>query len=363
MVWIGAILAIGILIIVHESGHYFVARWCNMRVDRFSVGFGPAIWSFTRGETQFQIAPIPFGGFVQINGMLVADEVEPGDERAYPNRPAWQRFLTIFAGPATNYLFAVVLAIGLYAIAGVPTGTAWNQISEVREGFDSQGKLEPGDRILAVGGTPIFWSHPTEEPRRLVDIVQSYNGKPIPITVERDGATVEVTVTAKKDQQLKESLEKDQKQQMEALPWGLGLRLRPDEERVSIGFIGAIGEALYYPIRQTQVIVVTLLEAISGRGDAEFTGPVGIATMVKSTIEVGWLAVIQLLMILNVYLGLFNLFPLPALDGGRLVFLSYEMITRRRANPKIEATVHMVGIMALFLVLILVTYKDIAKLF
>ena len=363
MVWIGAILAIGVLIIVHEGGHYFVARWCNMRVDRFSVGFGPAIWSFTRGETQFQIAPIPFGGFVQINGMLVADEVEPGDERAYPNRPAWQRFLTIFAGPGTNYLFAVVLAFGLYAIAGIPTGTAWNQISEVREGFDAQGKLQAGDRIVAVGGEPIYWSHPTVQSKKLVDIVQSYEGKPIPITVQRDGATVEVSVIAKKDKKLKEALEESSEEKLEDLPWGLGLSLRPDEERIDIGVVGALGESLRYPIRQTQIIIETLLEAIAGQGKAEFTGPVGIATMVKSTIEVGWLAVIQLLMILNVYLGLFNLFPLPALDGGRLVFLSYEMITRRRANPKIEATVHMVGIMALFFVLILVTYKDIAKFF
>ena len=92
-------------------------------------------------------------------------------------------------------------------------------------------------------------------------------------------------------------------------------------------------------------------------------GPVGITDMIKRTFEVGWIRVLELLMLLNVYLGLFNLLPLPALDGGRLVFLGYEMATRRRANPKVEATVHMVGIMALLLLMVLVTYKDIARLF
>src|SRR5689334_12443209 len=118
MTWIPAILAIGALIVVHEAGHYIVARLCGMRVERFSIGFGPAIpklsWRSKKTGTQFQIAPIPFGGFVEIKGMNILEEVDPADATAYPNRPAWQRFATIFAGPATNYLFAVVLAFILF---------------------------------------------------------------------------------------------------------------------------------------------------------------------------------------------------------------------------------------------------------
>ncbi len=361
MVWIGAIIALGVLIVVHEAGHYFVARWCNMRVDRFSVGFGPAIWSFTRGETQFQIAPIPFGGFVQINGMLLADDADPDDPRSYPNRPAWQRFVTIFAGPGTNYLFAVVLALGLYSIAGVPTGTAWLRVSAVASDVDAHGKLKPGDRILSAGGEQLYWSHRTIQSKSLVDIVQTYDGAPVPMTILRDGQTIQLTVTPRRDEAVKKAMEERDQKALEAAPWGLGLALQPDEERASVGIFSAIGEAIIYPVAQTKRIVTMLVAAIH-TGNAQVTGPVGIASMVKSTIEIGWVAVIQLLMVLNVYLGLFNLFPLPALDGGRLVFLTYEMMTRRRANPKIESTVHMVGIMALFLVLILVTYRDIARL-
>src|SRR5688572_31703107 len=120
---VGAILAIGMLIVVHEAGHYFVARRCGMRVDRFSIGFGPPLLKWRRGETDFTLGPIPFGGFVQINGMTLADEVAPDDRRSYPNRPAWQRFLTILAGPGTNYLFAIAIGIVLFTAAGVDVST------------------------------------------------------------------------------------------------------------------------------------------------------------------------------------------------------------------------------------------------
>ena len=121
--------------------------------------------------------------------------------------------------------------------------------------------------------------------------------------------------------------------------------------------------ALVFPVKQTELIVGGLYEWAAGRVEGELTGPVGITTAVKQQFRFGWIRVIEILMILNVYLGLFNLLPLPALDGGRLAFLTYEIATRRRANPKVEATVHMVGIMALLLLMIFVTYKDIARLF
>src|SRR6476646_62852 len=115
-------MALAFLIVVHEGGHYFVARWFGMRVDRFSIGFGPGIFKKTdKRGTLFQVAPLPFGGFVEIKGMNI-----PEDVAAYPNKPAWQRFLTIFAGPATNYLSAIVLAFGLYTCHGVASEVSYH---------------------------------------------------------------------------------------------------------------------------------------------------------------------------------------------------------------------------------------------
>jgi len=352
---LGAILAIGLLIIVHESGHYIVARLCKMRVDKFSLGFGPGIWKWKRGDTDFQIAPIPFGGYVAIHGMLIAEDVEPGDTRAYPNRPAWQRFLTIFAGPGTNYLFAIFLALILYVIAGVPTGTEWWVVNTTNEAFDAHGKLLPGDRILAMNGEEIFARRGGRPHKDLGVEVHEAKGAPILVTVLRDGEVVgpiEIVAQADTERELPDG----------SPQYRLGVRLGTFAERTDAGIFRSVGYALWYPVEQTKLIAVGLYRVVRGKEKGSLTGPVGITSFIRDSIKAGWVRAFELLMLLNVYLGLFNLFPLPALDGGRLVFLSYEMSTRRRANPKIEATVHMVGIMALLLLMVLVTYKDIARL-
>ena len=344
---IGAILAIGLLIVVHEAGHYFVARWCKMRVDRFSIGFGPPLLKWRRGETDFTLGPIPFGGFVQIHGMTLAEDVAPDDQRSYPNRPAWQRFVTIFAGPATNYLFAIVLAIGVFAAIGVPT-SRW-AVSRIVDDSAAKGKLEVGDRILSVNGEEIYSHYKGRLGDQMAGVVAASNGKPLELVVLRDNREVKVALTPRFDEK--------------AEAHRLGIELGSQTEAIDHGVFPVLAAAFYYPIERTQLILAGLGDIITGKEKAEFKGPVGITEMIKEQIDVGLLDLLQLLMLLNVYLGLFNLLPLPALDGGRLVFLGYEMATRRRPNPRIEATVHMVGIMCLLLLMVLVTYQDIAKLF
>ena len=356
---LGAIVAISVLIIVHESGHYLVAKWCDMRVERFSLGFGPALFGWRRKGTLFQVAPIPFGGFVEISGMNVAEEVEPDDVHAYPNRPAWQRFLTIFAGPATNYLFAIVLAFVLFSTAGVDTGNEWYVVDSVNQGFDAYGKLKPGDRILSIQrpGDPepiaIYQRHQGKPGPSLAQVVHESKGAPLQVVVMRDGQVLApMTISAKEDPDIFWDEATKEKQ------YRLGIGLAYDIERADVGVIGAAGYALYYPVEQTKRIVVMLKEIITGEQEGRLTGPVGIAKTFKRAFEIGWVIALQLFMVINIWLGLVNLLPLPALDGGRLVFLLYEMATRRRPNPKIEATVHMVGIMVLLLLMVAVTYSD-----
>src|ERR1700758_907660 len=142
-----AILALGILIIVHEGGHFLVARLSGMRVDRFSIGFGPKLWSVKRGETIYQIAAIPLGGFVQIAGLNPGEEgIDEDDPRAYPNRPAWQRLLTIFAGPGTNYIFAALVMIIVYLAYGVTVPGTKPMVFETIDGKPAVAAgLLPGD--------------------------------------------------------------------------------------------------------------------------------------------------------------------------------------------------------------------------
>jgi regulator of sigma E protease len=341
MDWFLAILAIGVLIVVHEAGHYFVARWCGMRVERFSVGFGPAIakWRSPKTGTQFQLAPIPFGGFVEIKGMNILEEIDPADAQAYPNRPVWQRFITIFAGPATNYLFAVVLAFALFAGAGMLSKAPPLEVASTEEGYAAHGQLEIGDKFVAVDGKPIEGG--------LGEMVKEVGDREADFTVLRQGEEVTVRLRPKFDK--------------EREAWRLGVGLAYPG-RVDVGIGTAAVEAVKYPAIQTKAILVGLYEWATGKQEGEMRSVVGIAEVVKDAIEVGWVEAVSLLMILNVYLGLFNLFPLPALDGGRLVFLTYEMVTRRRANPKLEASVHMVGVLLLVVLLVVVTYNDCARL-
>jgi len=446
MAILGAILAIGFLVLVHEAGHYLVARWCKMRVERFSIGFGPPIYSWPRKEeilteeastreeivatlyrlarqrprgrvgvefaggkkleytaaqlaalplhdvhrfvaealeasgqeratvsaweqVDFTLAPVPFGGFVQIDGMALVEDVDPDDARAYPNRPVWQRVATIFAGPATNYITAVVLGIGLYLGAGVSTGYVEYTVEGLEDGFDAKGKLEPGDRIVELNGQRIH-----QDSGGLPGMIQEAKSEPIRVKALRNGEPIEVDIIARPADGLTDAEKanwwlKTAKDYAATagVEWKsrylIGITMTQHQDRADVGIGGALAASLEYPVIQSQAILAGLWKIVTREEPGQVGGPVMITAMIKRSIDYGWIELVSLLMLLNVYLGLFNLLPLPALDGGRLAFLGYEIITRRRPNPSIEQTVHAVGIMAFLVIMVLVTYKDILRLF
>lgn len=376
--WIAAIFSLAFLIVVHEGGHYFVARWCGMRIERFSIGFGPGIFKrrSKKTGTVFQIAPIPFGGFVEIRGMNIVEDVDPEDRFAYPNRPAWQRFLTIFAGPATNYLSAIVLAFALYTCHGVESSWRWYAVADVNQGYDAYGKLQVDDRILEVDHEPLLADGTYSDGKQtitagksLTERVTAKHGAPVTLTILRDGKKLEVTITPHRDVGPAQAMEAilDAKLR-ECCNSGLkhvgeprylmGIMPRAETDALHVGIVTAAVGALEYPVEQTKAIATGIYHIFTGEEKADPGGPKRIFDEFSKAWQLGFLKGLQLLMVLSVYLGMFNLFPLPALDGGRLVFLGYEMVTRRRANPKIEAMVHMAGIMVLGVVMILVTLRD-----
>jgi regulator of sigma E protease len=401
MYYVFAILSLGFLIVVHEGGHYFVARWCGMRIERFSIGFGPGILKrrSKKTGTTFQLAPIPFGGFVEIRGMNIAEEVDPEDLAAYPNRPAWQRFITIFAGPATNYISAIALGFGLFAFHGIESSWRWFGVAQVKDGYDAKGKLEPGDRIVAVDHKPILAEgdftmpdgvqiHADPIKDSLISRVNAKHGAPITLTIVRDDQRLDATIQPKlavvmfgdtpvpmlqaigSEKCLSDSAIARFYLDRESLPHDLrcdeysrtfflvGIAPSEQPDFVRIGVFAAVQASLEYPVDKTREIAAGLYGIVTGREKADPGGPKRIFDEFAKAWALGWVTGVELLMLLSVYLGLFNLFPLPALDGGRLAFLGYEMITRRRANPRIEAMVHMGGIMVLGVVMILVTLND-----
>ncbi len=332
----------GALILIHELGHFAVARACGMRVERFSVGFGPVLLRRRRGATEWAFSAIPFGGYVRIAGMSPGEDVDEADPGAYSNQPAWRRFLVILAGPAMNYALAIAVAAVMLATLGFREPDPSATVGEVVPGGAAErAGLRQGDRVLAVDGRPV------ETWEALVAEVVAHPGAPARLTVARSGAGPLTLV---------------------ATPDAVGGRGRLGvAQAVRVARAGP-GEALVAGARITSAraadTLVGLGQMVTGKQRAELRGPVGIAQEMARSARAGAAPFVSIVWFISIALALFNLLPLPALDGGRLVFLVYEIVTRRRVNQRVESFVHLAGFIALFGLIIAVTvFGDLARIF
>jgi regulator of sigma E protease len=331
-----AIVGLGLLIVLHEGGHFVVARLCGMRVERFSIGFGPTLLGFKRGETTFQIAPIPLGGFVQITGLNPNEEFDHNDPMVYPNRPRWMRLATILAGPAANYLTAFVLMLVVLLAYGMPSKT--QKIVEPVAGRPAAAAgLLPGDVLVTANGQVVDAEHPISE------VIQAGKGGPVRINVLRDGRPREFVVSP------------DQKSGV----YQVGIQIGSIDQRTPVSVGSAFQKAIVYPYVTSVGILASLYDVIRGKVSADLSGPIGITKQIAKAADRGIVDFMGMLILLSVYLGLFNLLPLPALDGGRALFLLIETVTRRKVNPRVEAAVHTAGFVLLLGVLVVVSFKDI----
>ncbi len=338
-----AVLAFGLLVVVHEAGHFAVARLCGMRVERFSVGYGPVLWARRRGETEWCISAVPFGGYVRIAGMAPGEEIDPADRSAYANQPAWRRFLVILAGPVMNYAAAVALAVGLIATFGFAEPDPRPVAGQILPGSAAaRAGLRAGDRVLSISGKPVdSWT-------ALVAEVRAHPGQQIEIVVSRSDAPAPLRLGARPDD-----------------IGGVGrLGVAPGSVAVRAG----PGRALTLGVRLTNDKAAEILsglgQVLARKQKAELRGPIGIAQEMARSAQAGASPFLQVVWFISIVLALFNLLPLPALDGGRLVFLVYEIVTRRRVNQRVENFVHLAGFLALFALLLAVTiFGDLARLF
>ncbi|MDB4979588.1 MAG: rane-associated zinc metalloprotease [Myxococcales bacterium] len=336
-----AIVGLGLLIVLHEGGHFLAARLCGMRVERFSIGFGPTLLGFKRGDTLFQIAPIPLGGFVQITGLNPNEEFDKNDPFVYPNRPRWMRLAVILAGPAANYVTAIVLMFAVLLAFGMPSKT--QKIIEPVAGKPAAvAGLKAGDVLVSANGQAVSADSPISE------MIRAGQGAPVTIDVKRDGQPLSFVV-------------KPEKQPSGALQ--VGIQIGPVDERTPVSAGAAIKEAVVYPYYASIGIVGNLVDMIRGRLHADLSGPIGITQQIAKAAERGASSFFEMVILLSVYLGVFNLLPLPSLDGGRATFLVLEWIRRRAVPPRIEAAVHTAGFMLLLGVLFFVSFKDIRHLF
>jgi len=341
-----AILAFGLLIVIHELGHYLAARWSGMRVERFSVGFGPVIWSRRRGDTEWAVSAVPLGGYVKIAGMAPGEEIAADDRSAYSHQPAWRRFLVILAGPAMNYLLAVVLAAGLIATLGLREPDSTPTLGDIIGGGAAErAGLRPGDRIVGAAGAPVAdWM-------ALVQAVRAHPGQDLPLLVERAGSPAgspPVEMTIRPDDS-----------------GGIGKAgIAPSLRAVRAGPIDAVGMAFQKTNDKAGEILGGLGQVVTRKQKAELQGPLGIAQEMTRSARAGAAPFLMMVWLISLMLAIFNFLPLPALDGGRLVFLVYEIVARRPVNQKVEAVIHTVGFVALLALLLGITvFGDLPRLF
>lgn len=331
-----AILSFGLIILIHELGHFLVAKWSGIKVNEFSIGMGPAICKFGKKETKYCIRLIPMGGYVSMEG----EDEESTDENAFNRKPVWKRILVVVAGAVMNVLLGLVILASLVMMKDT-IGT--KVVAKFNEGATSSQELMVGDEILRINGSPIFIDNDI-----VYELLRDKDGV-VDMTVKRDGKRVELkNVTFQM-----EELEDGQK--------SLVLDFKVFGEQKTFG--NAIKQTFCWTGSVIKLVWTSLIDLITGNFSFnQLSGPVGVATVIGQSARMGLSSYLLIIAFITINIGVFNLLPIPALDGGRLVFLIIEGIRRKPVPAKYEGYVHMAGFALLILIMVLVTYQDILRL-
>lgn len=346
------ILIICTIIIAHELGHFLLAKANGIRVNEFFVGMGPTLFSFTRGETKYSLKLFPIGGACVFEGEDGSEEEDengekkPLSEGAFPNANVWARISTVVAGPIFNFILAYLLSL-------IIVGSTYADrpvIQGLIPGFAAQeAGMQPGDLITHMDGERVYLS------REVKLITMQKQGETLTVEYERDGEKHEALLVPKLDE---------------------------ESGRYMLGFQGyaeyfkcspmQVFQYSYYEVRYGLKATLKSLEMlVQGKaGKDEVSGPIGIAVLVDDVAEKTkpygvWVMIVNMLnlaMLLSVNLGVLNLLPLPALDGGRLVFLLIEVVRGKPIPPEKEGMVHLAGFAVLIGLMVFIMYNDIVKL-
>lgn len=337
------ILIFSLIVMVHEFGHFLLAKKNGIYVTEFSLGLGPTLVGFTKGETKYSLKLLPFGGAC----MFLGEDGVSTDSRAFPNQSVFARISVVAAGPIFNFILAFICS--LFIIGGI--GYDAPVIYQVVPNFPAaEAGLKEGDKIVKMNDTRIHIY------REVSMYVQMHQNQTVDVTYERDGKQTTVTLNPKYSE---------------------------DSGYYLLGFLGAgtrvKGNALTtieYSAYEVKYWIDTTIKSlgmlVKGKISADdLSGPVGVAQIVGEVYDNSkadgafyvWLNMLNIAVLLSANLGVMNLLPLPALDGGRLVFLVIEAIRRKRIDPEKEGMVHFIGLMLLMLLMVFVMFNDIRKLF
>lgn len=340
------IFLFGFVIFFHELGHFLLAKAAKIRVNEFSIGMGPKLFGFQKGETAYTLRLLPIGGYCAMEG----EDGESSDPASFGSRPVWRRILVVIAGG----IFNVILGFLLMAITLAPQEVfATTQISKFTENsaLEAAG-AQVGDIIVEIDGYAVY------NDRDMSFGMALANPDAVSITVSREGRRMELGPFAMASRTL-ENGQRTVSPDFYVLP----------EPR---SFLGVAKRSFTYTVSMTRMVVESLKGILSGRfGLNEIAGPVGTVQAISVAAEAGLSEsfgkavgnILQMIILITVNLGVVNLLPLPALDGGRLLFLIWEGISRRPVPPKYEGYVHAAGLVLLLGLMVVITFNDIVRIF
>ena len=348
------LIILTVVVFVHEFGHYYVARRNGIRVEVFSVGFGREIFGYTdKHDTRWKFSMIPLGGYVKMLGDADATSstVNPtmsNSPDSFPSKTVWQRMAVVVAGPAANFLFAIVVLAILFMTAGRPFTPA--EVGEVREDSPAAAAgLIPGDRILEVGDTVI------ESFEDLQGVVRVSAEIPLTFIIDRDGATLDLVVTPELDE-IEDRFGNIHKVGL------IGVSRSGAEYRRS-GVVMSLIDAGSETFRMVTGTLYALGEMIVGsRGAEELGGPLRIAQMSGQIAQDGFVPAIWFTAILSINLGLINLFPIPMLDGGHLVLYTIEAARGRPLTERSQEIAFRIGLAMVLSLMVFATWNDLVHL-
>jgi len=344
------VLILMTLVLLHEAGHMVVAKWCGMRVERFSIFFGRPLWSFRRGETEYGIGWLPLGGYVKITGMTQGEEIPPEVEpRAYSNMPVWKRVVTILAGPAVNILLAVVIFAAIFWI-GIPTLRATTAVDSVNSGSAAAAAgLKPGDHLVAIDGV-----RANGDPERLRDQLSSKRpGEDVVVTVDRDGTVIRKQAT------------------LQEIPDGLGgtrAGLGFTFDTVAgptqrYGFVGGIDQGLdftWFVIKANGQVFGDVFTSQEAR--EQVSSVVGVGAVFNQVADDGLITLLRFVGVISLALGLFNLLPILPLDGGHIVFALLEKVKGSPVSRTTYERASFVGFALVMIVFVFALQNDIGRI-
>ena len=338
MTFLIAVAMLGLIIFVHELGHFLTAKFFKMPVSEFSIGMGPQVFSLDTKETTYSFRAIPIGGYVNIEGMEVGSQVENG----FNSKPAYQRFIVLFAGVFMNFLTAFLIIFSIAQMSGRMEYEEKAIIGALVKGGANEQVLKVDDKILELDGKKInLWADIPEVTKEAID------KKEIPALIERDGKEQKLVLKLTKDEENKRVV----------------LGISPKSKKTNLSFTESLVFAKNSFISILKDTVGGLFTLFSGKANLkEISGPVGILKVVGEVSKFGWTSIASLAVILSINIGVLNLLPIPALDGGRIIFVLLE-IFRIRINKKWEENLHKFGMVMLLFFILVISVNDVWKLF